>query len=120
MFADSAGAGKRVAQATRIAVEIVRKAANQAGFRVQKRRWVVERPIRFAAQVAGIGRNRRFFGNAEKLVPSAEAFLDRLGRHPAAHAPTLLIRFGMGFQSGERQGRCMCYAGPTTPRVGCC
>jgi transposase len=53
VFADSASAGKRVARATRIAIEIVRKTADQVGFQVHKRRWVVERFF------ARIGRNRR-------------------------------------------------------------
>ena len=43
VFADSGYAGERVAQATVIAVEIVRKNPDQVGFAVQPRRWVVER-----------------------------------------------------------------------------
>src|SRR5215218_1673295 len=43
VFADSGYAGKRVAGATAIAVEIVRKNPDQIGFAVQPRRWVVER-----------------------------------------------------------------------------
>jgi putative transposase len=81
-FADSAYAGPRVARATRIVVEIVRKAAHQIGFQVHKRRWVVERFF------AWIGRNRRFSRDVEKLVASAEAFLY------AASAIILLRRFG--------------------------
>ncbi len=69
VFADSAYAGKRVANATRITVEIVRKAADQVGFQVHKRRCVVERFF------AWIGRNRRFSRDVERLVASAEAFL---------------------------------------------
>jgi hypothetical protein len=41
VFADSGYAGERVASATRITVEIVRKAVDQVGFTVHKRRWVV-------------------------------------------------------------------------------
>jgi transposase len=41
VFADSRYAGERVASATRITVEIVRKAVDQVGFTVHKRRWVV-------------------------------------------------------------------------------
>lgn len=69
VFADSAYAGKRVAKATRIAIEIVRKAADQVGFQVHKRRWAVER------FVAWISRNRRFSRDVEKLITSAEASL---------------------------------------------
>jgi transposase len=43
VFADSGYAGDRVAKATVIAVEIVRKSPDQVGFAVQPRRWVVER-----------------------------------------------------------------------------
>jgi putative transposase len=51
-FADSAYAAERVADATRIAIEIVRKPADQVGFAVHPRRWVVERCF------AWLGRNR--------------------------------------------------------------
>ena len=43
VFADSVYAGERVANATAIVVEIVRKLPNQVGFKVLPRRWVVER-----------------------------------------------------------------------------
>ncbi len=43
VFADSGYAGDKVAMATVIAVEIVRKNPDQVGFAVQPRRWVVER-----------------------------------------------------------------------------
>jgi len=43
VFADSAYAADRVATATRVTVEIVRKHPNQVGFTVHPRRWVVER-----------------------------------------------------------------------------
>lgn len=84
VFADSAYAGERVANATRIAVEIVRKIDGQVGFQVHKRRWVVERFF------AWIGRNRRFSRDVEKLISSAEAFL-------YAASTTILLR---------RLGRC--------------
>jgi hypothetical protein len=54
VFADSGYAGEKVAKATLIAVEIVRKNPNQVGFAVNPRRWVVERFF------AWIGRNRRW------------------------------------------------------------
>jgi transposase len=53
VFADSGYAGEKVAEATLIAVEIVRKNPDQVGFAVNPRRWVVERFF------AWIGRNRR-------------------------------------------------------------
>jgi transposase len=43
VFADSGYAGQKVATATLIAVEIVRKNPDQIGFAVNPRRWVVER-----------------------------------------------------------------------------
>ena len=52
LFADSGYAGEKVATATVIAVEIVRKSPDQVGFAVQPRRWVVERFF------AWINRNR--------------------------------------------------------------
>ena len=39
LFADSGYAGEKVATATVIAVEIVRKSPDQVGFAVQPRRW---------------------------------------------------------------------------------
>lgn len=68
-FADSAYAAERVAMATRITVEIVRKHPDQVGFTVHPRRWVVERFF------AWIGRNRRLAKDFEATVASAEAFL---------------------------------------------
>jgi putative transposase len=68
-FADSAYAGDRVATATRIVIEIVRKHPDQVGFTVHKRRWVVERFF------AWIGRNRRLAKDFEATIASAEAFL---------------------------------------------
>jgi putative transposase len=82
VFADSGYAGPRVAKATRITVEIVRKQAGQVGFAVQPRRWVVERFF------AWLGRNRRLAKDFEATVESAEAFLY------AASAMLLLRRLG--------------------------
>ncbi len=82
VFADSGYAGPRVAKATRITVEIVRKQAGQVGFAVQPRRWVVERFF------AWLGRNRRLAKDFEATVASAEAFLY------AASAMLLLRRLG--------------------------
>jgi putative transposase len=69
VFADSAYAAERVANATSIIVEIVRKQAGQIGFTVHPRRWVVERFF------AWLGRNRRLAKDFEATVASATAFL---------------------------------------------
>ncbi len=85
VFADSGYAGERVARATIIAVEIVRKKPDQVGFAVNPRRWVVERFF------AWISRNRRLAKDFEATIDSARAFLyaasvmllvRRLGRIP--------------------------------------
>lgn len=68
-FADSAYAGERVAQATSIAIEIVRKLPGQVGFAVHPRRWVVERCF------AWLNRNRRLAKDFEATIASATAFL---------------------------------------------
>jgi putative transposase len=69
VFADSAYAGDRIARATVIAVEIVRKNPNQMGFAVNPRHWVVERFF------AWIGRNRRLAKDFAATIDSARAFL---------------------------------------------
>ena len=68
VFADGGYAGKRVATATRIIVEIVNKHPDQVGFAVLPRRWV-ERVF------AWIGRNRRLAKDFEATNASARAFL---------------------------------------------
>jgi len=69
VFADGGYAGDRVASATSIAVEIVRREPDQIGFAVQPRRWVVERFF------AWINRNRRLAKDFEASIASAKAFL---------------------------------------------
>ena len=69
VFADSGYAGDRVAGATAIAVEIIRKDPGQVGFAVQPRRWVVERFF------AWINRSRRLAKDFEGTIDSARAFL---------------------------------------------
>ena len=69
VFADSGYAGEKIAKATLIAVEIVRKNPDQVGFAVNPRRWVVERFF------AWIGRNRRLAKDFEATINSARAFL---------------------------------------------
>jgi len=68
-FADSAYAGEKVANATLITVEIIRKIAYQVGFEVLPRRRVVERFL------AWINRNRRLAEDFEGTLASATAFL---------------------------------------------
>ena len=68
-FADAAYAARRVATATHIAIEIVRKPKDQVGFAVHPRRWVVERCF------AWLGRNRRLARDFEATITSATAFL---------------------------------------------
>ena len=69
VFADAGYAGERVATATRIAVEIVKKQPDQVGFAVHRKRWVVERLF------AWLGRNRRLAKDFEATLASATAFL---------------------------------------------
>ncbi|WP_188974079.1 IS5 family transposase [Neoroseomonas lacus] len=78
-FADAGYVARRVAKATNIAIEIVRKPKNQIGFAVHPRRWVVERCF------AWLGRNRRLAKDFETTIASATAFL-------YAAAVLLLIR----------------------------
>lgn len=78
-YADSAYASARVAMATSIGIEIVRKFANQIGFVMHPRRWVVERTF------AWLNRNRRLGKDFEQTIRSATAFL-------YAAAAMLLIR----------------------------
>jgi putative transposase len=69
VFADGGYAGERVARATVIAVEIVRKTPDQVGFAVNPRRRVVERFF------AWLGRNRQLAKDFEASIDSARAFL---------------------------------------------
>ncbi len=68
-FADSGYQGPRVAAASPIRIEIVRKLEGQVGFVVHARRWVVERFF------AWINRNRRLAKDVEATLASAKAFL---------------------------------------------
>ena len=99
VFADSGYAGEKVATATVIAVEIVRKSPDQVGFAVQPRRWVVERFF------AWINRNRRLAKDFEATIASARAFLyaasvmllvRRLARAASLSKPTLSEREKQG------------------------
>ncbi len=81
-YADAGYQGPRVAAASPIRVEIVRKPEGQVGFAVHARRWVVERFF------AWIDRNRRLAKDVEATIASAEAFLY------AASAILLLRRLG--------------------------
>lgn len=68
-YADSAYTSARVAMATSIGIEIVRKFADQTGFVVHPRRWVVERTFTW------LNRNRRLAKDFEQSIRSATAFL---------------------------------------------
>ncbi len=69
VFADAGYQGPRVADATSIAVEIVKRKPDQIGFAVRPRRSVGERFF------AWISRNRRLGKDAEATIGSATAFL---------------------------------------------
>jgi transposase len=73
VFADSGHQGERVAEATSIAVDIVRRKPDQVGFAVQPRRWVVERFF------AWISRNKRLWKDTGATIDSATAFLNAAG-----------------------------------------
>ena len=68
-IADAGYQGPRVAAASSIRVEIVRKTEGQVGYAVPARRWVVERFL------AWISRNRRLAKDVEAAIGSAEAVL---------------------------------------------
>jgi len=68
-FADSAYGARRVTDASPITIEIIKRLADQTGFQVLPRRWVVERSF------AWINRNRRLAKDFEGTIASAEAFL---------------------------------------------
>jgi putative transposase len=95
VFADSVYAGERVANASSIVVEIVRKLPNQVGSKLLPCRWVVERFF------AWVNRNRRLAKDFEATIASATAFL-----HAACQADgSLDLRFELdsldGFCSTE-------------------
>jgi transposase len=69
VFADAGYQGDRLAKATSIAIEIVKRKPEQIGFAVQPRRWAVERFF------AWINRNRRLWKDTEATIASATAFL---------------------------------------------
>ena len=68
-YADAGYQGPRVAAASSIRVEMVRKIEDQVEFAVHARRWVTERFF------AWINRNRRLAKDVEATIASAEAFL---------------------------------------------
>ena len=68
-YTDGGYAGPRVANASPIRIQVVRKADGQVGFAVIARRWVVERFF------AWINRNRRLAKDFEASTGSAEPFL---------------------------------------------
>ena len=71
-YADGGYAGRLVRWAkdkTHIVLEIVKRSAEQTGFAVIRRRWVVERTF------AWIGKNRRFVRDYEQLTAVAETLI---------------------------------------------
>lgn len=68
-YDDAGYQGPRVASASWVRVEIVRKPEGQVGFAVHGRRLVVERFF------AWINRNRRLAKDVDTTIASAEAFL---------------------------------------------
>jgi transposase len=66
-YADTAYNSDRVNDATSIVIQLVRKIADQAGFVVHPRRWVIERMF------AILGRNRRLSRDYEATIASATA-----------------------------------------------
>ena len=82
-------AGDGPASATSITIEIVRKAADQVGFAVHPRRWVVERFF------AWISRNRRLWKDPEATLASARAFL-YAAQSCSSHAdwPAACLKYG--------------------------
>jgi hypothetical protein len=62
VFANSGYAGERVARATSIAIEIVRKNPNQFGFAVNPRRWAVVRFIAWIGRIQTLARNFEAMG----------------------------------------------------------
>jgi transposase len=68
-YADGGYLGRRVASASPIRIQVVRRIDKQVGFVVLARRWVVERFF------AWMNRNRRLAKDVEASIASAEAFL---------------------------------------------
>ena len=68
-YTDSAYNSDRVRNATSITIEIAHKFADQTGFVVHPRRWVVERTF------AWVNRNRRSAKDFERTIKSATALL---------------------------------------------
>lgn len=68
-YANSAYASPRVAMATSVGIQIVRKFADQTDFVVHPQRWVIERTF------AWLNRNRRLAKDFERTIRSATAFL---------------------------------------------
>ena len=89
-------AAQRVADAARVAIEIVRKPPDQVGFAVYPRRWVVQRCFTW------LGRNRRLAKDFEATNGSATAFLC------AASAMLLLRRIARSARVQSRLLRHFC------------
>ena len=98
-FADSAYNAERVRDATSIAIEIVKKIADQVGFQVLPRRWVVERFF------AWINRNRRLAKDFEATNRLGRDLPLRRRRHaPHATAGPISMSFEFGTLAGSSIG----------------
>ena len=97
VFADSAYVAERVANATSIIVEIVRKLPGQVGFAVHPRRWVVERFFAWLEAQSPSGKGLRGYHHLGYRIP-----LCRI-RH-AAH--TTIGSFGLRSEFWVLASRC--------------
>jgi Transposase DDE domain len=102
-FVDGGYAGRLVAWAkdkAHIVLEVVKRSAEQVGFAVIRRRWVVERTF------AWIVKNRRFVRDYEQLTSVAETLITiaatatLIRRWPGPHKPF------SNTLSGQRSGIC--------------
>ena len=86
VFADAGYAGERVASATSVALEIVRKAPDQIGFAVQPRRWVLgcRALLRLDRTQQATGEGLRSDNSLRQSLP-----LRRLGHAPRASPRTI-------------------------------
>ena len=95
-FADSAYAAERVAEASWIAIEMVRKPADQVGFAVHPRRWVVERCFALAEPQPTFGEGLRDDNRVRNGLPL----------HGFSHAPGQA--YGSLHLSSESDSQCLC------------
>ena len=108
VFADSGYAGEKVATATVIAVEIVRKSPDQVGFAVQPRRWVVRALLRLDQPQPATGKGLR---GHHRLGP-------RLPLRRLRHAPRPQIGPSrMTFETDSKHTMAVQYSGKGSSRL---